>query len=289
MLQNHPESSSGAGVTLPSDEPQHLLTASVRPGGALQEARVVSGAEPFAVGEGRIGALLIHGFTGTPQGVRELGSYLAERGIAVVAPRLPGHGTTWEDLDSRTAEEWVAAVEGAFLEVSSGRDRVFLVGLSFGAALALDLAARHPDRVAGVVTLAGFVQTRDARRFLAWPIRLVRKSLRGAGNDIADPDAREIAYSRLPTTATHRMLKFLRKARSELSAVRCPILIVHSHNDHTVASFNAHTIYDGVSSKQKQLVWLDRSYHVLTLDLDRDEVFKRTYDFIAATSTEVDH
>jgi carboxylesterase len=85
------------------------------------------------------------------------------------------------------------------------------------------------------------------------------------------------------------MLKFLRKARSELSAVHCPILIIHSHNDHTVAPLNAHTIYDGVSSKQKQLVWLDRSYHVLTLDLDRDEVFKRTYDFIAATSTEVDH
>jgi carboxylesterase len=217
--------------------------------------------------------------------MRELGAYLAERGVAVVAPRLPGHGTTWQDLDARTSEEWVAAVEEAFLEVSSGRDQVFLVGLSFGAALALDLAARHPDRVAGVVTLAGFVETRDPRRFLAGAIRLLTPSLAGAGNDIADPDATEIAYSRLPTSATQRMLRFLRKTRAELPAVRCPILIVHSHNDHTVGPFNAQTIYDGVSSQQKQLVWLDRSYHVLTLDLDRDEVFKRTYDFIAATST----
>jgi carboxylesterase len=250
----------------------------------LQEVKVLPGAEAFALGEGRVGALLIHGFTGSPQGVRELGAFLASRGVAVRAPRLPGHGTTWQDLNVRTTEEWVETVEEAFAEITLERDAVFLVGLSFGAALALDLAARYPDRVAGVVTLAGMVETRDPRRFAAPLIRLLTKSLPGAGNDIADPGAAEIAYNRLPTSATYLMLKFLKRVRLVLPAVRCPILIVHSRNDHTVGPYNAQTIYDTVSSERKELVWLDRSYHVLTLDVDRDEVFQRTYDFIAATS-----
>jgi carboxylesterase len=256
---------------------------------SLQEGEVLKGAEAFSLGEGRVGALLIHGFTGSPQGLRDLGSYLADRGIAVLAPRLPGHGTTWQDLNARKAEEWVETVEEAFNQISLGRDQVFLVGLSFGAALALHLAAHYPEQVAGVVTLAGLVETRDLRRFAAPVIRLLTKSLRGTGNDIADPNAREIAYGRLPTSATYAMLKFLKRVRLSLPAVRCPLLIVHSHNDHTVGPYNAHTIYDSVSSHRKEIVWVERSYHVLTLDLDRHEVFERTYDFIAATSNlEVD-
>jgi carboxylesterase len=250
----------------------------------LQEVKVLQGAEAFALGDGPVGALLIHGFTGSPQGLRQLGGYLAERGIAVVAPRLPGHGTSWQDLNLRTPEEWIAAVEEGFAAMSSAHQQVFLVGLSFGAALALDLAARYPERVAGVITIAGMVETRDPRRFAAWLIRLLTKSLAGTGNDIADPGAEEIAYDRLPTTATYRMLRFLRRARAALPDVRCPILILHSHNDHTVGPYNAHTIYNNVLSDRKELVWLDRSYHVLTLDVDRDEVFSRTYDFITAVS-----
>jgi carboxylesterase len=250
----------------------------------LQELEVMRGAEAFALGDGPVGALLIHGFTGSPQGLRGLGAYLATRGIAVAAPRLPGHGTSWQDLNLRTAEEWIMAVEDGLATMFSACEKVFIVGLSFGAALALDLAARYPERVAGVITIAGMVETRDPRRFAAWLIRLLRKSLAGAGNDIADPGAQEIAYDRLPTTATYRMLGFLRKAKAALPGVRCPILILHSHNDHTVGPYNAHTIYDNVRSDRKELVWLDRSYHVLTLDVDRDEVFRRTYDFIIALS-----
>ncbi|MDP9223928.1 MAG: alpha/beta fold hydrolase [Actinomycetota bacterium] len=250
----------------------------------MHEVEVLDGAEAFALGEGPVAALLIHGFTGSPQGLRGLGAYLAARGIAVQAPRLPGHGTTWQDLDTCRTPEWTHTVEEAFSEISLERDQVFVVGLSFGAALALDLAARNPGRVCGIVTLAGMVGTRDPRRFAAPLIRVLTSSLPGTANDIADPTATEIAYDRLPTSATYLMLKFLRRARMGLAGVRSPILIMHSRNDHTVGPFNARLIYDNVSSEHKELVWLDRSYHVLTLDYDRDEVFERTFDFIERTS-----
>ncbi|MGH2749042.1 MAG: alpha/beta hydrolase [Actinomycetota bacterium] len=246
----------------------------------MEEIKILEGAEEFTLGDGPTGVVLVHGFTSSPQNMRLLGDHLAERGIAVVAPRLPGHGTTWQDLNTRTASEWIQTVEDAFLKAAAERDEVFLVGLSFGAALALELAARYPDRVAGVVTLAGLVQTRDPRRFFARVIKRVAKSLPGVGNDIADPEGREIVYDRLPTGAAHQMLKTIKRARLALPAVRCPVLIMHGRGDHTVPPWNATVIHDTVSSDDKELVWLERSYHVVTLDHDRDEVFERTYDFI---------
>lgn len=246
----------------------------------MTELKVLEGAEEFAFGEGPVGALLIHGFSGSPQGMRGLGEYLAERGIAVAAPRLPGHGTTWEDLNTRTSEEWAATVEASFQHLSSQTKEVFVVALSFGAALALDLAARHQDDIAGVVTIAGMVFTKDPRRFLAPVIARLASSLPGVGNDIADPEGKEIAYDRIPTKATLAMLRFIKKAQQALPQIKTPILVMHAHQDHTVHPSNAQWIHDNVGSTDKQLVWFERSYHVITLDLERQTVFENTYNFI---------
>ena len=247
-------------------------------------SQVLEGCEDFALGEGRTGALLVHGFTGSPQGLRALGGYLAERGIAVVAPRLPGHGTTWQDLATRNAEEWWSCSETAFHDLAARCDEVFLVGLSFGATLSLDLAAHYPDRVSGFVGLASFVTSRDPRRFLAPVIRRLVPSLPGVGNDIADPEAREIVYDRVPTAGAYRMLQYCKRVIRSLDAVRCPVLLIHSRHDHTAHPINAQLISDRVSSEDKETVWLERSYHVITLDHDRDEVFERTFDFIETRS-----
>lgn len=65
------------------------------------EPQILKGAEEFTLGQGTVGVLLVHGFTGSPQTVRGLGAYLAERDLAVEGIRLPGHGTTWQDLNAR--------------------------------------------------------------------------------------------------------------------------------------------------------------------------------------------
>ncbi|MGH2694857.1 MAG: alpha/beta hydrolase, partial [Actinomycetota bacterium] len=218
--------------------------------------QVLEGCEDFAFGEGRSAALLVHGFTGSPQAMRALGEYLAERGIAVVGPRLPGHGTSWQDLATRTGDEWSSCVENAFHEAAGRHDEVLLVGLSFGAPLCLDLAARYPDRVAGFVGLASFITSRDPRRFLAPVIRRLVRSLPGVGNDIADADSREIVYDRVPTAAAHQVLRYCRRVLGSLEAVRCPLLLVHSRNDHTAHPVNVKLIHDRVSSEDKEIVWL---------------------------------
>ena len=250
----------------------------------MVEPQVLEGAEDFQIGSGPVGALLVHGFTGSPQGMRALGEHLAAAGISVVAPRIPGHGTTWQDLNSRRHPEWVAAVEEAHARLAEDADKIFLVGLSFGASLCIDFAARHPDKVAGIVLLSPFVHTKDPRRFLAPVVRMVVQSLPGVGNDIADPNMREIAYDRVPTSAAYSMLQFIRRARRSLPAVTAPTLIIHSRQDHTAHPDNALMIHNQIGSRDKELVWLERSYHVITVDLEREEVYDRTLRFIKERS-----
>ena len=249
------------------------------------EVKILEGTEGYSLGSGPVGALFCHGFTSSPQNMRLLADHLAERGIAVRAPLLPGHGTSWQDLGTVSATDWVQTVEDAFLALTAECEEVFLVALSFGAALALDIAARYPDRIAGIVTLAGFVASKDPRRFLSPVISRVLRSIPGAGNDIADPELKEIVYDKIPTKAAAQVLKQIKKARLALPAVTAPILIIHGRQDHTVPASNAQLIHDTVGSIDKELVWLERSYHVITLDYERQEVFDRTLRFITERST----
>lgn len=246
----------------------------------MQKIAVLEGAEEFEFGDGPVAALLIHGFTGSPQSTRPLGRYLGDRGLTVVGIRLPGHGTTWQDLGTRTPEEWIGAAEEAFHQLVARKEKVFLVGFSFGSAICLDVAARYPDQVAGFVGLAPYLFTKDPRRFLTPLIRMVAKSLPGVGNDIFDPDQRELVYERVPVGTAHLMLRYGKKVLDELGAVRSPTLLIHSRNDHTAHPSTSQVIHDAISSDDKEIVWLDRSYHVITLDVDRDDVYERTFRFI---------
>src|SRR5262244_3234188 len=150
---------------------------------------------PFELPGDRGACLLIHGFTGTPWDVRPLGEALSHAGIAVQAPRLPGHGTTPVAMLDARAPDWLLACDEALARLP-GR-RVAVAGLSMGALLGLVLAARHPDRVACVAALAPAVRFRDhtlnslRRVRAAIPLlELVRPWVRKDTTDLLDPQAR---------------------------------------------------------------------------------------------------
>ena len=249
-----------------------------------QELQIREGAEEFSLGTGRTGALLIHGFTGSPYSMRGLGEYLAENGLSVRGVRLPGHGTSWEDLNLKTADDWVQALDGEFRDFASAHDEVFLVGLSFGATLSLDLAVRRPDRVAGVVALAPFLMSKDPLRVAAPFVGRLLKSFPGIGNDICEPGQDELCYDRLPLKAAPHVLKVAARVRGLLPSLQVPILTMHGRQDHTAPPQGSELIMEKAASEDKELVWLERSYHVVTLDYDRQEVFERTLRFIKERS-----
>src|SRR5438552_1049782 len=112
---------------------------------------VLPGAESFEHAGGPIGVLLCHGFTGSPQTLRGWADYLAAQGLSVSLPRLPGHGTTWQDLAHTGWQDWYAEVDAAFRELAGRCEQTFVFGLSMGACLALRLAEVHGSAVRGLV------------------------------------------------------------------------------------------------------------------------------------------
>ncbi|HEX2031133.1 MAG TPA: alpha/beta fold hydrolase [Actinomycetota bacterium] len=242
--------------------------------------RVVPGCESFSFDGGPIGILMLHGFTGNPASLRQMGEWLAARGHAVSCPRYPGHGTSVKDLERSRWRRWVAEAEAALGELSRRSQGVILFGLSMGGAMALHLAARHPETVRGLVLVNPYVlDRRIAAAFLIWP---VLRSTKGIGNDIKKEGADELPYDRIPMRAVAEVAAFLKVVRSELSYVRQPLLVFNSPEDHVVPKGTAEFVLERAGSAEKEMVLLPNSYHVATIDNDAELIFERTHEFAEA-------
>jgi carboxylesterase len=245
-------------------------------------ARVLPGAEAFRFDRGPVGVLLQHGFTGSPASMRPMGEWLASNGISVMAPRLPGHGTTWEELEGTTWEEWVAASEAA-LEALSGRcSTVIAAGLSMGAAILLHLGATRPDMLAGVAVVNPVVRRPDL--LLAPLARLFARTAGGVGGDIKKSGVDEIHYDRTPLKAAAQLGRLLRMVWRELPRMRLPLLVFSSTEDHVVKPVNSKLLMERSGTDRKELVRLTNSYHVATLDYDAGLVFDRVLRFARSLS-----
>src|ERR1700683_1371638 len=142
---------------------------------------VMPGAEPFTHMGSSTGVLLCHGFTGSPQSLRPWAEYLAEAGLSVSLPRLPGHGTVWQDMARTRWEDWFAEVSRAFDELRPHADEIFVMGLSMGGCLALRLAESRGSAVSGLV-LVNPSLTGDTRLLMLAPVlKFVLPSLKGIG------------------------------------------------------------------------------------------------------------
>jgi carboxylesterase len=228
----------------------------------------------------RIGVLLSHGFTGSPASIVPWGQHLAAAGYAVSVPLLPGHGTTWEEMNETTFEDWYAALEAAFKELRARTDAVVVGGLSMGACLAISLAAHHPQDVAGVVVVNPAVASTN-KQLLAVPLlKHVVKGMPAIGNDIKKPGVSEYAYPKTPLKALHSMIRAWKQVREDLPKVTAPLLLFRSADDHVVDPSSARIILGSVSSRDTEERVLAHSYHVATLDNDAPQIFEESAEFI---------
>jgi carboxylesterase len=253
--------------------------------------QVKPGCEPFAAqGSGdnaRIGVVLVHGFTGSPDSTAPWAKYLNERGYTVNAIRLPGHGTTWQDANTKSHSDLQHAVDDAFEDMRARTDKTYLMGVSYGCALSLRVAADRPDDVAGLVLVNPWIR-KDA--IVAWQRYLVpfqrflpyiTKSVPGVASDIADPNSAELGYERVPVLLVVDMIKTFDELHPLLDRVTAPILLVRSVNDHIQGPKNGEMIRERTRSTIEDLE-LDRSYHVATIDYDAERIFANSVDFIEA-------
>lgn len=246
----------------------------------MTQVSVMKGAEPWGAEGDQIGVLFVHGFTGTPQSLRYWAEAIAREGRTVLLPRLPGHGTTEDDMQRTTAEDWVREAEMSLQGLFERCHSVFVCGLSMGGTITLDLAERYSERLAGIVTVNASLFSRDPRVKLAPLLGKLPLKLKGVANDIADPAMTELAYKRAPAKAALSMLQYQERVKRQLGRVRCPVLAFTSRQDHVVHPDNGPYLIEHVSSSDKELAYLERSYHVATLDYDKDLIVERTNAFI---------
>lgn len=237
-------------------------------------------ARPEDAGSPRVGVLLSHGFTGSPASMRPWGEFLASRGYAVEVPRLPGHGTTWQDMNTTRWEDWYAEVVRAFDKLRAENDRVVVGGLSMGGALVLRLAADRAEDVAGVMLVNAAVASTN-KQLLAVPlVKRVVASMPAIGGDIKKSGVTEHAYDRTPLHALHSMVRAWKPLRRDLPKVTAPIRIFRSAVDHVVDPSSARIIKATVSSRDVVETVLHESYHVATIDSDAQLIFEQSLEFI---------
>lgn len=246
----------------------------------MSTVTIMRGAEPWGSEGDHTGVLFVHGFTGSPQSMRYWAEGVAREGRTVLVPRLPGHGTTAHDMQGTTPVDWVGEAEMSLRGLSERCDRIFVCGLSMGGTITLDLAARFHELVTGIVLVNATVFTKDPRARLAPILGRFPLFVKAVANDVADPNTKELAYDKVPTKAAAAFLKYQEQVKRRLPDVRCPTLVFTSRNDHVVHPGNGPYILEHVATTSKEIVYLERSYHVATIDFDKDIIVDRTNGFI---------
>ena len=231
---------------------------------------LIPGAEPWSHDGGRQGALCIHGFTGNPSSMRGVAEAFAAAGFSVELPRLPGHGTTVQDMMDTRWADWSGEVEAAYQRLAARTDRIVVTGLSMGGTLTLWTAAEHPE-VAGIVCInpATMPQEAELLDMVRGMVSEGTLMFPGIGSDIADPDVTETAYAETPLEP---LLSLVDDGVAPLvdryGRIRCPMLLMNSPQDHVVPPESGDFLAERFGGPVERIS-LDRSYHVATLDYDR--------------------
>lgn len=229
-----------------------------------------------------VGVLVLHGFTGNPSSMRGLAETMVALGHHVEMPRLPGHGTTIDDmLDTRWAD-WTAEVAAAHARLAGRVDTVVVMGLSMGGSLTLWSGLTLPG-VVGLVCVnpAVMAQPAEVIEMISEMVADGTEVAPAIGGDIADPDAVEIAYDGVPLRAMLSLMNDgLIPMVDRYGELTMPLLLITSRQDHVVEPANSEHLAATFGGDVEH-VWLERSYHVATQDYDADDINRRAGEFVA--------
>ena len=228
----------------------------------------------------------MHGFTGTPREIRDLGRYLAEQGHTALGVRLPGHGTTPQAMARTRWQDWLAAVEDGWHLLHAQSRRVFVVGLSMGGALSLLCASRYP--VAGVVAMStpyelpvtglhNYIFSQILK-----PLSLFMPYQKKGVSQWFNPNVVDsrVTYPVNPLRSIHELKLMLAETRAALPKVTTPTLLIHSRDDLYVPLHNLDNYFDAIGSLDKQKIVIEQARHVVTRDGDTQALFGHVSTFI---------
>jgi len=224
--------------------------------------------------------VVLHGFTSGPHSVRAWAEGIAQEGVDVVVPLLPGHGTHWRDLAATSAETLQAAVRDVVDAELAAHRHVVVAGISMGGALALVAGARRP--VSGVLAVNPALRFASPLAPLAPVLQHLVPTVAPIANDIAAPGVDELAYERTPVAGVAALGRIQRAARRALPEITAPVTVFRSASDGVVPEASHRTLLRGLTHAPVEVVALPRSRHMATMDLDLDLLIRRSRKAVAA-------
>ena len=246
---------------------------------------IIKGAEPYLLHGGKKGVLFLHGFTSTPSEGKELGSYLNKRGFTFYAPLLPGHGTSSERLCLVKWDDWLQAAQQAINTLEKDCSEIYLVGNSLGGNIAL-CSAKHP-KVKGIACLGTpfFFKKHKTYRAIFMVLKrfkIFQKKRYPKGVEQLHKERNHITYGTVPLISLGHVLKMIKESKKALPYIDKPTLIIQSKTDPVTHESSAYYLYHKLKTKNKQLFWIDKSYHNILLDNQRKKAFQEIYSFISS-------
>lgn len=249
---------------------------------------------------GRIGFLLIHGLGGTPVELRFVAQGLTRAGFTVYCPLLEGHGGTEAELNATSWQDWYESVCVAHDELSARCDMVVVGGLSSGALLALHLAAQRSKKVHATLLFSptmwpnGWAIPKAFHLFKLvrhkWfanllnftevaPYGIKDERIRRFVLDSLQSDGRPLKDIFGRRGGVLWEFKALRNVvKKELGSVRQQTLIFHPRHDDQSDLSNTMQLQRELGGLVDVVV-LNDSYHMVTLDRQRSLVVERSVDY----------
>lgn len=243
---------------------------------------------PFLVPGRRnaLGVVLCHGYMAAPLEVKGLADYLGRLGYWVYAPRLRGHGTSPEDLATRSYQDWVRSVDRGHAIISSICRTVVAGGFSTGAGLALDLAARVKG-LAGVFAISAPVRLKDFNaRFApavdAWNRLMEMAGRSGAKMEFVEnrPENPHINYLRNPVSGVREIERLMDDLEPRLNGIEIPALVVQSSEDPVVDPRGSEKIFKHLGGRDKKYVVFSLKRHGILIGERAEMVYQAVGEFL---------
>lgn len=235
------------------------------------------------------GCLVVHGLTGTPACVAPLKDALIAANFSVASPCLAGHGSSVENLSKSTWHEWYETVRISYNELKKSCDKVFYAGISLGALLGLKLATDEGWGVRALALMSTPIVTSipiiTATYLVKYsPLRYIMKSAgKNFRKSVFDEEGREVyknsSLPRIPASSVYQLFELQNELRPNLGKITNPVILLHGKKDTVAPTRNLSIIKKNISSDIVETVYLNKSRHVITLDLEKELVSQNIVNF----------
>lgn len=235
--------------------------------------------KPFFFEKGKRAVLLLHGFTGTSADVRMLGRFLEKKGYTSLAPHYKGHGVPPEALIHTGPDEWWQDVMAGYNQLKeAGYDEIAVAGLSLGGVFSLKLGVQLP--VKGIVTMCAPMSMRTTDLMYEGVLKYASDYKKYEGKD-AEEIEKEVNALRGQTMPSLKDLRELvYDVRDHVDHIYAPLFVVQGSLDDVIDPESANVIYNDAESTTKAIKWYEKSGHVITLDVEKEQLHEDIYQFL---------